>query len=454
MKQIILSLFLILGITACSSDPTPSPTPPAPEENLFNISVLENKLSAYSVNFNIIPSDPNTRFYCDVISKARLSTIDIAALKADLIATAERSAEFTGTTVDEALSSILSIGTQLDVCNNAGYRPQTEFTIFAFYWDGPNQDKLTLCDFTTPAAEPSKENVSIETLTCNEYSMTLKVSPTSGVTEYWYYFNETSKVDSMLSELEDENAYISYQAMNVGTNYKGVQTLEHKGLKSNTEYTALVMAIDNKLNRLLVEQVLWTDDKGSVERVESQLFESLCGEWNGVQNISDGINDPFENEFTVTICQKLDDYDYDYRAQNQLVAKVDGWCNQKYYGVNDLKAQEGVADPEGKFGPKWLFNIAQGDKISLDGKAHYSTFGWHFVGDCYMLNMNMPAGGGLPAINVETDFVVTLSEDGNTLTISSPEELSGYYPSMGYEFTGYGWQCLYVGHSDITLTRK
>ena len=45
-----------------------------------------------------------------------------------------------------------------------------------------------------------------------------------------------------------------------------------------------------------------------------------------------------------------------------------------------------------------------------------------------------------------------VSEDGNTLTIASP--VANCYPSLVYNFEGYGWMAYYYGASDIVLTRK
>lgn len=181
--------------------------------------------------------------------------------------------------------------------------------------------------------------------------------------------------------------------------------------------------------------------------MESELFESLLGEWSGVQTITDGYAEPTQSEFTVNIVASVEDYDYDYRANNQLVALVDGWCNIAHYSVTDLIEYE-IEDPELKWGPKWVFDIAEGDVITMDGYAHHSVVGWMFFGDCFMLSADPTTLG----VTVDNDFSVTLSDDGNTLTISSP--VANCYPSLVYNFDGVGWMAYYCGASDIVLTRK
>ena len=173
----------------------------------------------------------------------------------------------------------------------------------------------------------------------------------------------------------------------------------------------------------------------------------MLGEWTGVQTVTDGYAEPIANEFSVNIVAGVDDYDYDYRANNQLVALVDGWCNVGYYSVTDLVEYE-IEDPELKWGPKWVLDIAEGDVVTIDGYARHSVVGWMFFGECFMLSAD-PTNLG---VQVDTTFAVKVSDDGNTLTITSP--VAGYYPSLAYNFEGFGWMAYYYGASDIVLTRK
>lgn len=441
----------MLVMAACSPDtPTPEPEPqPEPENNLFNISVQEDKLAAFSVTFDIIPEDKEALYYYDIISKARIGEIDIDTLKTEIEAGSAKMSELTGTPYDEVLAQMLSKGDQLNVLSNAGYRPETEFYIYAFYWDATSDDELVLCEFITPAIVESSESIEIGTTAIDTHSINVELMPTNGVTEYWYYFAERTKVEAMFKALEDDNAFMSYHAMNVGNRMEGTQTMEHKGLKPETEYMAVVMGIDTELNRFQLSEVFATLSEQTQQRVESELFEKLLGEWTGVQTVTDLYAEPTENTFTVNILSKVDDVNYDYRAMNQLVATVDGWCNIDYYGLTELVEME-IEDAEEKWGPKWVFNIAEGDVVTMDGKACNSVVGWLFFGDCFMLNM--AADGS--SVSTNADFEVEVSADFNTLTIKSPASMPNTYPGLGYYFDSYGWMGYYYGTSNIVLTRK
>ena len=442
------------ALVACKNEtpepgPGPQPEPPITNENAINIVVDEERLTAYQVIYSIYPEDKDAYFYCDVMSKARFESADINEIRTEFDEALRNYAQMTEATYEEVCEQMLFKGDQEDFLSNAGYRENTDFVVYAFYW---NEKTLTIEDvsvteFRTPAHVDSTESVAITLEGVDPYEMTVTCAPTEGVEEYYYYFAETSKVEAMLAQLEDKNAYMSYHAMNVGIKYSGEQVLSQKGLKPETSYTALVMLIDKKGNRAQISAVETTEAVQQNELVESELFESLLGEWTGVQTISDGYSEPFDNEFTVNIVAGVEDYDYDYRAHNQLVALVDGWCNVGYYSVTDLVEYE-IEDPELKWGPKWVLDIAEGDVITMDGYARHSVVGWMFFGDCFMLSAN-PAE---QSVTVDTTLAVTLSEDGNTLTITSP--VANCYPSLVYNFDGIGWMPYYCGASDIVLTRK
>lgn len=440
----------IVALAACNNETPngPKPTPPTPQNDI-NIVVDEERLTAYQVIYSIYPEDKDAYFYCDVMSKARWQSANINDIKAEFDEALRNYAQMTEATYEEVCEQMLFKGDHENFLSNAGYRENTDFVIYAFYWKEGDIElsEVSYTEFRTPAHVDSAENVAISFSGVDPYEMTVTCAPTSEVECFYYYFAETAKVEAMLAQLEDKNAYMSYHAMNVGIKYTGEQTFAQKGLKPETSYTALVMLIDNQGNRAQVSATEVTTTVQQNERVESELFETLLGEWTGVQTITDGYAEPTLSEFTVNIVANVEDYDYDYRANNQLVALVDGWCNVAYYSVTDLVEYE-IEDPELKWGPKWVLDIAEGDVVTIDGYARHSVVGWMFFGDCFMLSADYTTQG----VTVDTTMSVTLSEDGNTLTISSP--VANCYPSLVYSFEGVGWMAYYYGTTDIVLTRK
>ena len=449
MKKSLLYLFALVAFAACNPNEKPEvdkPTPPEPEKRAIEIVVNQERLTAFQVGYSIYPNDKEAIYYFEVMSKARWATADVAAIKAELEESLQSFVDMTGATYEEVLEQMLQKGDLVDYVDIAGYRGDTDYVIFAFYWDGDISD-VSIAEFSTPAPVPSTESIEIAFSDIDPYAMTVSCTPSKGITDYYYYFAETTKADAMLAELEDDNAFMSYHAMNVGTKKSGEQSMEQKGLKPETSYTVMVMGIDDKGNRMQARKECSTESVQQSERVESELFETLVGEWSGTQTIYDGFAEPEVSEFKVTIVQSVEDYDYDYRSCNQLVALVDGWCRIPYYGIQGLVDSE-IENPEDKFGPKWILDIAEGDKVTIDGYARHSTIGWMFMGDCFLVS----ADANSQNINVASTLSVDVSADGNTLTISSPVE--DCYPSLVYFFEGFGWMSYYYGQSDIVLTRK
>lgn len=451
MKRILLSIIALVAIVGCETKPVDDQITPMPpvEQKAIVVTVDESRLTEYQVIYSMRPDNKEAYYYCDVMSKARWETADINEVKAEYDKALRDYASWTESTYEDVCAQMLFKGDVEEFISDAGYRADTDFVIYTFYWteDELKPEDVYVTEFRTPSHKESSENVLISFDGVDPYEMTVSCMPTMNVECYYYYFAETKVVEAMLAQLEDVNAYMSYHAMNVASRRSGEQTIVEKGLKPETSYTALVMAIDKSGYRMQTSAVQTTSAVTEVSRIESELFTSLLGEWNGVQTISDGYAEPMVNEFSVNIVAGVDDYDYNYRDNNQLLALVDRWCNISYYSVSDLVEYE-IENPELKWGPKWVFDIAEGDVITMDGYARHSVLGWYFFGDCFMFSGD-PA---TQSLTMDTTLSVTLSEDGNTLTISSP--IAGSYPSLAYNLEGFGWMAYYYGTTDIVLTRK
>lgn len=447
MRNLLSTLVLVLLFVSCEKN-TEIPGEGPQVTTDFRIELNEENVTPYSVQFCIYPEDKEGVFYYDIVSASRISSVDVQQIKREIEESAQSLADMTGSSYEDMLAYLLYKGDQVDIYSGTGYLPDKEYCIYAFAWDDPEAE-LTTCEFSTKEATPSSESMNISFENVTEYSMTVKCEPSAGVDVFYYYFAETATVDAMMAIMEDEYAYLSYYAMNVSVEYQGSQNIAQQALKADTDYTAVVMCVDESGNRFLAMASQATSASSDVPRVESELFELLLGEWTGVQMVTDLYNPAQETRFDVTIVAGVDDYDYDYRANNQLVALVDGWCDIAYYGVTSLAEQE-IEEPELKYGPKWLLDIAEGDVVTVDGMARYSVMGWFFFGDTYMLSAK-PDGS---QIYTDSNFDVTISDDYNTITISSPAALGEAYPAIAYQFSGYGWMGYYYGASDIVLIRK
>lgn len=415
----------------------------------FTIDIPTDQLKAYAVTFSITPDNPEQSYYFNLISKEKWEREGLEKIQSELVQALHDMSNMMGISYEEALEKMLYKGEFKDLKNESGFKPDTDFYLYAFYWNASGEPSKEVClkEFHTPAAQPSDETIQITFDDIQSQSMNVRITPSAGIDKYYYYFATTQEIDQFLAGL-DADAFLSYEAMNKGIQLKDEQLRTQVALTPQTDYTAIIMAIDKEGNRFVARNSQQTAGQNNSDRVESELFTQLLGEWEGHQKINDLYTGTIDSKFKVRIVQKVEGLDYDYRAANQLVALVDGWNNNPYYGIPELTEQQ-IENPADKFGPKWLLNIAQGDVVTIDGQGKYSTLGWMFYGQCYLFNMT--ADG--TQIDQQHDLTVQVSADRKTLTITSPQDLNGFYPGMAYNMTGIGWMAYQNGASPIVLTR-
>lgn len=92
------------------------------------------------MTFDIVPDDKDAKYYYDIISKARISEINIATLKTEIEEGSAKMAELTGTPYEEVLEQILSKGDQLNILSNSGCSPAEEFFTTATSTNNSKQD--------------------------------------------------------------------------------------------------------------------------------------------------------------------------------------------------------------------------------------------------------------------------------------------------------------------------
>ena len=137
MKKAFIYLMALVTLAACDNTETPNepqPTPPTPTENTIQIVVDEARLTAYQVIYSIYPEDKDAYFYCDVMSKARFESADINEIRTEFDEALRNYAQMTEATYEEVCEQMLFKGDQEDFLSNAGYRENTDFVIYAFYW--------------------------------------------------------------------------------------------------------------------------------------------------------------------------------------------------------------------------------------------------------------------------------------------------------------------------------
>ena len=350
--------------------------------------------------------------------------------------------------------------------------PNFEYSIALIVEDKKGAKNASLIDFTTgdQSMLPPTINLSISEADTDPHSNLVLNIKADNAASGKVVFRSTVEVNERRYDYSDD-----YIANNFGTTLKADQieainspeglSLTMPDLWPEVEYTAMVLLFNKEKVSTLKTTTYNTPAQAPAPRVESDLFTSLLGEWtmtytlvqeNGVQATVSEV---------VTIAQGVDSKtETDYRNQNRLVIlgfpfevnAQGGYSKMPVYTPAQLLEMLPKYYAKGQnlvyrdYGPKIFLEIGQGDTLSVPTSRGQYLYNWsddgflNFFGCDYNNQFTAPA-----------TFPVTLSADGNTLTIGAHH--------AGEEF-GYGIYrpAVFLNEqkleacatSDIVLTRK
>ena len=315
--------------------------------------------------------------------------------------------------------------------------PETEYFCLVYLKDKTGSDLMQKVDFTTTgktldapkgqvSVTPAAEN-SHKTLSVNIYS--------KDASNIRVAFNTTADLQELRNQDRTDEEIASLYGIELSAEQvEAVRTtglsLINEELWPETEYVAVVSIKNIEQTETIICSTGTTLKKPLPARVESDLFETLQGKWLVSYDLIqvNGMNVSITDQ-EVSIAAGADDKSAkEYRDYNRLV--VLGWpfdvTSQgvfkeiPYMSPADLKeASSYWRNYESlvyrDYGPKVFFEIGEGDVITMPSERNHYLYNWgddgytlYFYGADYNAKQSAPA-----------TFPVTLSEDGNTLTIGA-----------------------------------
>ena len=416
-------------------------TPKRPEAKA-KVKLVLSDVTSHSVNIKTTP-DSSTSEYIIYVRDKKWSD--------DII---EKHGEATlASTVDKAVG----IGAwKLTAANEAvwnGLAPSVEYACHLLTKDKDGNQTLEIFPFTT--TEPTMAAPVVEASLTNHQTdghNKLNVNIFSeDAARVMFAFNTKADVDAVRNTYQYTDAEI---VENYGMELSAEQveairttglTLVQEDLFPEVEYIALISVLNVENTATTKVTTKATKVKATPTRVESDLFTSLLGEWKvSYDLIQYNMKAVRINGAIVTIAKGADsDTEEYYRSQNRLV--VQGWPfnvlsdgthkPQPYYSPSDLKELDkywmnnsGLAMRD--YGPKIFLEIAEGDVVTVPSERGEYLYNWSSDGTFYFYGADLDNEFTAPAT-----FPVTISEDGNTITISeckSGEEFGYgiYYPAV------------------------
>lgn len=351
--------------------------------------------------------------------------------------------------------------------------PETVYICHVLVVDNKGAEALSLIPFTTlPKSAPAPKV---------EASLTLGTSDAHEALYLNLYSEEAHSVRVAFNPLADvidlrDSGYTDSKIANndlysTALTAEQVAAIKSTGLSikledlfPEVEYVAIVSVKNHEQTESIKIASNITTQKPIPARVESGLFTSLLGEWEVSYPLVQYNSQSVEiRNAKVTIAAGADDETADYyRSHNRLV--IQGWPfnveadgthkPMPYYSPADLKEMssywiENPALALRDYGPKIFLEIDQNNNITIPSSKSEYLYNWASDGTFYFYGADRQNEFTAP-----TSFPVTLSADGNTLTIgvcNSGAEFGygNYRPSV----FRYGTEAWALATGDIILQR-
>lgn len=395
----------------------------------------------------VTPEDPSVPYYFYYMTEEQWNSFsspqEVIRSKVEEV---KEIADALGTTYPEILQeeTITYEGEQETVFPSVEY--DKSYVAYAFEWldDGTTGEIVwEKCSKKFPELS-SAGSVDIRFTETSTTGLHTLCVPGENTECYYQLLGVTAQVQEVMAGMDEvefiKEVLLSQQS---GILYGEVEE-DWINLEPGTSYTLCVVGYDTDGNIFLETAAAVTN----VERIESELFDELVGEWQGVQTFMDGNGVTTRSEFTMTIATS--EGDNDYRMWNQLICKLDGYTCFPEYGTEGIPyyspldlVVEGfpVDDAYRKFGPKLIMTINAQEQIRIDADGTEIFYGWSELGDVFMM-------GADEEYRRSGDPLTVLHPSSNTLTIRC--DYQGYYPSL-FTRTDTGWMIHYQGVSDISL---
>ncbi len=430
-------------------------TTKALSESNANVEITLSNITSTSVDIKAVPDDTVSTFYLFVQESATFeSNMEMYGEGAYMSVMKSH----------YAWSSTMTIERTWE-----GLTPSTKHVLLKLVVDRAGGESFSWQEFTTAEATGAPAELTAELVAAAKdpyKTLELKIK-TNGV---WvkYAFNTTVDVDMERAKGMTDDDVASYRGAELTPEQLAEATstgltLPLEDLWPETEYTAIVKVVNNEKTATVKAVTFTTSAQPLPTRVESELFTSLVGEWEVSYSYRDIVGDSRSIDGAkVRIAAGVDDYtNKHYRDLNRLVildwpfqahwASYDYTTNEpKHLAANNDYWKNNPNLAYRDYGPKIFLEIGEGDVISVPTSKNMYFYNerpnggdlLHFYGTDLSKEQNAPCA-----------FPVTLSADGNTLTIGACHSGAEYFYGVYRPAIWRDQELHNVATTDIVLRR-
>lgn len=352
----------------------------------------------------------------------------------------------------------------------AGLIPSTEYYCHVVAIDNKGAQSFERIPFTTSEATlaaPQIEAAMTPDSEMGHYKLNLQLFSAEAASAKVAFYPTADIADMRKENKSDEQIAAEHGVQLNDEQIADIRSIGHtlimENLYPDTEYTAIISVRNGEQTETLKVTACKTLTMPIPTRVESDLFTTLLGDWTVSYSLVqyNGESVTISNA-PVTIAQGVDaKSNTDYRNQNRLV--ITGWPfsvsasgqlqEMPFYAPSDLMESDSYwrdypSLAYRDYGPKIFLEIAAGDVVTVPSDRSNYFYNWSYDGTFYFFGCDL--GNELIA---PASFPVTVSADGNTLTIGacySGEEFGyGVYRPSVFR----GSESWAIATSDIVLKR-
>lgn len=387
----------------------------------------------------------------------------------------------TATAIDMVKKSV-AYGTGLELegpSSNtwSGLLPNTEYYLAIAIQDAAGGESLVTTRFTTGISDLPAPKVEASVVTTSEKpheSLNINIFSAEAASVK-IAFAPTADIDEAL-EFSDISSVIASNGMDLSA--EQVEAIKTTGLTllmsdlwPNTEYTALVSVRNSDYTETTARAKAKTHVRPAAAPVSSELFTTLLGEWEvSYTLVQYNLKEVSISGERVTIAAGVDETSTkEYREQNRLV--ITGWPFQvdafnefiplPFMSPADLMEsskywRDHPSLAYRDYGPKIFLEIAQDGTVSVPSSRKEPLYGWASDGLAMLFFGCQWVGASSDNPTAPCSFPVTVSADGNTITIGmcrAGEEFGfgNYRPAVFRDAAQLEpWA---IATSDIVLTR-
>lgn len=428
-----------------------------------------------SLTFRVTPDNGQTSWYYDVITEnvwkvdyAKADgTFDESRLPDIQQADKEMVDWYISMSADPQafMRDLLRTGTQ-EVTYDNSIEPGTTNIVYAYAMDfsGNILSPAIYAEVKAPEISESSSSVTIEARTGDasqgekpDRDIFINYTPGTDIARYYTTFAYTSSVNASLGcSIEDalkEDASqeakaalqdFIFEVMADGTPHDAAAS-DHRIVDPGESYTVCCAGYDNGGGLFFSHAEISSEPKVVPPALSStRIIDLLKGSsWTGTQTLVDANGVRTITSFTAEIIDRA--WSMDYTRYNELALMLYQYGSTEYVSIDDMSLHD-LPEREllKQYGPKLILTVGDDDSISVD-VTEYQTPVFEPLGPVYMKAFRYED----LEVSDDTSLEVTLSPDGNTMTISARTQ--GFYPNMMLYSTG--WVAYQCAVSDMVLTR-